>query len=87
MSGTAPPTPLASAAPSFRRYPVAAPPIRVTSDSSGRLLIPEDKVVVWDDTMKQMVVKNRDEVKLTTWKSRIRNAAWQFWAGGPLLGP
>ncbi|CAN0131945.1 unnamed protein product [Ectocarpus sp. 12 AP-2014] len=36
--------------------------------------------------MKQMVVKNRDEVELTTWKSRIRNAAWQFWAGGPPLG-
>ncbi|CAM9259419.1 unnamed protein product [Ectocarpus fasciculatus] len=89
MSDTAPPTPAVSAAPSFRRHPAAAaaPSTRVTSDpSGGGLVIPEDKVVVWDDTMKQMVLKNRDEVTLTTWKSRIRNAAWKFWAGGPPLG-
>lgn len=65
MSGTAPPTPAASAAPSLRGYPAAAPSTRVTADSSGGVVIPEDKVVVWDDTMKQMVVKNRDEVTLT----------------------
>lgn len=53
--GTAEPTPAAS----MRGDP--APP--AASSTSG-VVIPEGKVVVWDNTLEQMVIKDKDEVKL-----------------------
>ncbi|CAM9093721.1 unnamed protein product [Pylaiella littoralis] len=54
--------------------------------AAGGLVIPEGKVAVWDNTMKQMVIKDKEDVKLKTWSTRIRDAAWNFWAGGPPVG-
>jgi len=55
-TGTAAPTPGGS----IRGDP--APPAASTNEHG--LVIPEGKVAVWDNTMKQMVIKDRDEVKL-----------------------
>eukprot|EP00903_Cladosiphon_okamuranus_P018098 g16655.t1 len=54
--------------------------------TGGGLVIPKGKVAVWDETNRIMVIKNRDEVKLKTWKTRLRAAAFRFWAGGPPIG-
>eukprot|EP00752_Nemacystus_decipiens_P010978 g9755.t3 len=86
-TGTAAPSPAASirgdpdstTAPWNHRRPRR----EARSASAGGFTIPEGMVLVWDETMRQMVVKDRDDVKLKTWKTRLRRAAFKFWAGGP----
>lgn len=66
-SGTAAPTPAGS----IRGDPTAvaggsagAAAGGAAPGGTGGLVIPEGKVAVWDNTMKQMVIKDKEDVKL-----------------------
>lgn len=58
MADTAAPSPSVSAAPSVRGDPAPA-----SSAGPSGLVIPEGMVVVWDDTLKQFVVKDSNDVR------------------------
>eukprot|EP00903_Cladosiphon_okamuranus_P018097 g16654.t1 len=82
-SGTAAPTPAASIRGDAATPTTTASAAGAAGAGTGGLVVPEGKVAVWDNTMKQMVIKDREDVKLKTWTTRIKDAAWKFWAGGP----
>lgn len=70
-SDTAAPTPAGS----IRGDPTAAAAAGgdgAAPGGTGGLVVPEGKVAVWDNTMKQMVIKDKEDVKLKVTDRRDR---------------